>query len=161
MSRIGGSVSRDITCRRRHGSLYYGALRPECRAVSQGSGAGAVAKGQLQLLAADSIYGGDLTITAPAQHRIPGDDPAPAFQGMSKTPITEIITVGSNASRMPFGPIGPRLSPVCFGPNTASTFGGCLGTRAFLCCNRRSAGRHSGRSITITTLPTALGQTYT
>ncbi|ETK19758.1 filamentous haemagglutinin family protein [Pseudomonas sp. FH1] len=151
-----------------NGSLYYGRASafntsppPPLKALVLAPSA----QGQLQLLAGDSIYGGDLTIS---RSSAAADTLAtilrPAFQGYVKNPVSGVYRlVDGNAStdavRAELGGIAPLFA---FGANTASTsWGDALEPARFYALTGDLLGVNSGRSITITTsTDPRFGQTY-
>ncbi|WP_460149308.1 filamentous haemagglutinin family protein [Pseudomonas sp. H1_A03] len=151
-----------------NGSLYYGrasALNnsppPPLKALVLAPSA----NGQLQLLAADSIYGGDLTISrSSAAPDTLATILRPAFQGYVKDPTSgNYQLVGSNTSTDSVRADLGRVSPLfAFGPNTASTsWGDALDPARFYAVTGDLLGVNSGRSITITTATDPrFGQTY-
>ncbi|WP_455883790.1 filamentous haemagglutinin family protein [Pseudomonas putida] len=147
-----------------NGSLYYG------RAASFNTNSVAPLKalvlapsanGQLELLAGDSIYGGDLTISrSSAAPNSLASILHPAFLGFlsDRVAVTGSGNLSSDGSVARFG-----LSPLfAFGPNTASTaWGEALEPARFYALRGDLLGVNSGRAITITTaVDPRFGQTY-
>ena len=150
-----------------NGSLYYGrasslnvAPWPALKALVLAPSA----KGQLQLLAADSIYGGDLTISrSSAAPDTLATIQRPAFQGYVKDPDGNYFLAGANTSKDAVRADLGRVAPLfAFGPNTASTlWGDALEPARFYALTGDLLGVNSGRSITITTSDDPrFGQTY-
>ncbi|MGK9418671.1 filamentous hemagglutinin family protein [Pseudomonas cedrina] len=149
------------------GSLYYGRASngdpstvPPLRAMVLAPSA----NGQLELLAGDSIYGGDLTISrSSAAPQSLATILRPAFLGFlgNHTPVNGSGNLSSDGSIASF-----EVSPLfAFGPNTASTlWGNALEPARFYALTGDLLGVNSGRSITITNSTSMndprLGQTY-
>lgn len=146
------------------GSLYYGrssafnnAPPPDPKALVLAPSA----NGQLQLLAGDSIYGGDLTISrSSAAPDTLATILRPAFQGF----IGGVRDVGSgnvsidgNVARL-----GISYPLFAFGPNTASTqWGEALEPARFYAMSGDLLGVNSGRVLTMTNPDDArFGQIY-
>ena len=135
-----------------NGSLYYGhssafntddkMLRALVLAPST--------KGQLELLAGDSIYGGGLSISrSSAAPDALASIWNPAYVGyMSKMVVNGSGNLGSDGNIARFG-----LHPLfAFGPNTASmAWGGALEPARFYALNGDLLGVSSGRMLTIST----------
>ncbi len=147
-----------------NGSLYYGRASTNNPSIAQPLKALVLApsaNGQLELLAGDSIYGGDLTIS---RSSAAPDSLAtilrPAFLGFlsDRVPVTGSGNLSSDGSTARFG-----LSPLfAFGPNTASTsWGDVLEPARFYALSGDLLAVNSGRAITITTsTDPRFGQTY-
>lgn len=145
------------------GSLYYGraatanpgSLPPLAALVLAPS-----ANGQLQLLAGDSIYGGDLTVS---RSSAAPDSMAtilnPAFLGfVNSLPIAGSgnLSGDSNIARLGLSPL------FTFGANTASTsWGDTLEPARFYALSGDLLGVNSGRALTITSAgDPRVGQTF-
>ena len=117
--------------------------------------------GQLQLLAGDSIYGGDLTISrSSAAPNSLASILHPAFQGfISRRPDVGSgnVSIDGNIARL-----GISYPLFAFGPNTASTsWGDALEPARFYALSGDLLAVNSGRAITITGSDDArFGQTY-
>ena len=147
-----------------NGSLYYGrassfntAPWPELKALVLAPST----NGQLQLLAGDSIYGGDLTISrSSAAPNSLASILHPAFQGfISRRPDVGSgnVSIDGNIARL-----GISYPLFAFGPNTASTsWGDALEPARFYALSGDLLAVNSGRAITITGSDDArFGQTY-
>ncbi|MCK6190603.1 filamentous haemagglutinin family protein [Pseudomonas sp. EYE_354] len=148
------------------GSLYYGRASygdpstvPPLRAMVLAPSA----NGQLELLAGDSIYGGDLPISrSSAAPQSLATILRPAFLGFltDQNPVSGSGNLSSDGSIATF-----TVSPLfAFGPNTASTaWGDALEPARFYALSGDLLGVNSGRAITITTDASKdprFGQTY-
>jgi len=147
-----------------NGSLYYGrasSFNTNSVAPLKALVLAPSANGQLELLAGDSIYGGDLTIS---RSSATPDSLAsilhPAFLGFlsDRNPVTGSGNLSSDGSTALFG----RSPLFAFGPNTASTaWGENLEPARFYALSGDLLGVNSGRAITITTGGNPrFGQTY-
>ena len=151
------------------GSLYYG----EARRLGTGGGVSnrrpalvlaPSASGELQFLAGDSIYGGDLTVTqSSASGTAMATPQRPAFVATVTTGITQAI-VGSNLSESGnrYG-AGSNIFPLfSFGADSAAGEGDANANPArFYAVNGDLLAVSSGRAMTFTTPGDArLGQTW-
>ena len=146
------------------GSLYYGRASTSDPATPQPLKAlvlAPAAKGQLELLAGDSIYGGDLTISrSSATPQSLATILHPAFVGFGSDlrPVTGSGNLSSDGSIARFG-----LSPLfAFGPNTASmAWAEALEPARFYARSGDLLGVNSGRAISIySSNDPRVGQTY-
>jgi filamentous hemagglutinin family protein len=145
------------------GNLYYGRAAALDTTLVPAHGALVLApsaRGQLELLAADSIYGGELSISRS------GAAPSslatvlhPAFQAFTLLgPIEGAGNLSSDGSVARMG-----LSPLfAFGPNTASlSWGDALEPARFYALGGDLLGVNSGRSITLNNpYDPRVGQTF-
>ncbi|TFY88755.1 filamentous hemagglutinin N-terminal domain-containing protein [Pseudomonas kairouanensis] len=146
-----------------NGSLYYGGASASNPSIVQPLKAMVLApssKGQLELLAQDSIYGGDLTISrSSAAPDTLATIFKPAFLGfINRAPVTGSGNISSDGSVA-----GVGLHPLfAFGPNTASTaWGDTLEPARFYALTGDLLGTNSGRTLTITGVDDPrFGQTY-
>lgn len=146
------------------GSLYYGRASsgdpstvPPLRAMVLAPSA----NGQLELLAGDSIYGGDLPISrSSAAPQSLATILHPAFLGFlsNQIPVSGSGNLSSDGSKATF-----MVSPLfAFGPNTVSmAWGDALEPARFYALSGDLLGVNSGRALTITGAGDArLGQTF-
>lgn len=146
------------------GSLYYGRASygepgtvPPLRAMVLAPSA----NGQLELLAGDSIHGGDLSISrSSAAPQSLATILHPAFLGFlsNQTPVNGSGNLSSDGSIADF-----TVSPLfAFGPNTASmAWGDALAPARFYALSGDLLGVNSGRALSIyTARDPRLGQTY-
>ncbi|WP_106804358.1 filamentous hemagglutinin family protein [Pseudomonas sp. S5D5] len=147
-----------------NGSLYYGRastlntnVLPPLKALVLAPST----NGQLQLLAGDSIYGGDLTISrSSAAPDTLASILHPAFQGFigGRADVgSGNVSTDANVARL-----GISFPLFAFGPNTASTqWGDALEPARFYAMTGDLLGVNSGRTLTMTTADDPrLGQTY-
>ena len=146
------------------GSLYYGSAstnNPETPQPLKSIVLAPSAKGQLQLLAADSIYGGDLIISrssaAPDSLATVFKPAVQGFIGGVRVEGSGTVSADGNLARL-----GNALPLFAFGPNTASTaWGNSLEPARFYALTGDLLGVSSGRTITLTGADDPrLGQTY-
>ena len=146
------------------GSLYYGRASTNDPGTPQPLKAMVLApsaNGQLELLAGDSIYGGDLTISrSSATPQSLATILHPAFLGFGSDlrPVTGSGNLSSDGSIARFG-----LSPLfAFGPNTASmAWAEALEPARFYARSGDLVGVNSGRAISIySSDDPRFGQTY-
>ena len=148
-----------------NGSLYYGSASTSNPGDVQPLRALVLApssNGQLELLAGDSISGGDLTIS---RSSAAPDSLAtilrPAFAGFLTDQKTAIVGSGNLSSDGNLATL--TVSPLfAFGPNTASmAWGDALEPARFYALSGDLLGVNSGRALTITGASDArLGQTF-
>ncbi|SEC21795.1 Filamentous haemagglutinin family outer membrane protein [Pseudomonas marginalis] len=148
-----------------NGSLYYGSASTSNPGTVQPLRALVLApssNGQLELLAGDSISGGDLTISrSSAAPNSLATILRPAFAGFLTDQKTAIVGSGNLSSDGNIATL--TVSPLfAFGPNTASmAWGDALEPARFYALNGDLLGVNSGRALTITGVGDArFGQTF-
>ena len=146
------------------GSLYYGrasSLNTNVELPLQALVLAPSANGQLELLAADSIYGGDLTVSrSSAAPSSLATILHPAYQGfIMATPVAGSGNVSTDGNVAQVDVAFPLFA---FGPNTASTqWGDALEPARFYALTGDLLGVNSGRAITLTiNEDPRFGQTY-
>ncbi|OOV89831.1 filamentous hemagglutinin family protein [Pseudomonas sp. MF4836] len=148
------------------GSLYYGHSRQFSAGANNVPAALVLApslNGQLQLLAGDSIYGGDLTVSrSSAAARVLATPQHPAYivttDNLTGAPIVGRGNLPSDGNRAR----GGTFPLFAFGPNSASTeWGSAAEPARFYAVNGDLMGVSSGRAITMTsTTDSRFGQTF-
>ena len=148
-----------------NGSLYYGSASTSNPGTVQPLRALVLApssNGQLELLAGDSISGGDLTISrSSAAPNSLATILRPAFAGFLTDQKTAIVGSGNLSSDGNLATL--TVSPLfAFGPNTASmAWGDALEPARFYALSGDLLGVNSGRALTITGAgDSRLGQTF-
>lgn len=148
-----------------NGSLYYGSASTSNPGDVQPLRALVLApssNGQLELLAGDSISGGDLTISrSSAAPNSLATILRPAFAGFLTDQKTAIVGSGNLSSDGNIATL--TVSPLfAFGPNTASmAWGDALEPARFYALSGDLLGVNSGRALTITGVGDArFGQTF-